>query len=401
MSQAKSSRAIPGFVALSIALSLLLVPASADASKALFRVKRSFFGVFSPVYNTPEPPTMGGGKAPAASLYVFNTASKFVLPKSFISYMTQYYCPPGQCFPGYPISGGYYSYFNGQGRFGAGPSKGAPGPTTTTTLVFPTTMGNNLPFGGTKANKGTGNPATPTTAFSGRYDFLRGGSIQVTPGPNRFSGTMRLIYGPNASFYQYITVNTPFKSRAYGSFKAPTTLDETEPGETTSSGAVKRYRMTPLLQNKACITSPPGTPNTRPPCGTGNYISAQAHYLHLLAPWTTGMIEGYQPLGTYLTAQTFTGYDDMSPAMTANNKIYVNKIVGSAYPSRIVSLVRPRLVHTYLRDGETGDIITNFQAMRTWRMDVLFLPEPGAVAMLVTGVAGLAGLAALTRRRRR
>jgi hypothetical protein len=350
------------------------------------------------VYNDPEPGTQGPGKAPAASAYVFNTASKFVLPKSFISYMYAYYCPPGQCFPGYPISGGYYSYFNGQGRFGAGPSKGAPGATTTTTLVFPTTMGNNLPFGGLP-NKGTGNPVVATTAFSGRYDFLRGGSIKVTPGPNRFSGTMRLIYGPNASFYQKITINTPFISRAYGTFKAPTTLDETEPGETTSSGAVARYRMTASLLNKACITSPTGTPNTRPPCGAGNYISQVAHYLHLLNPWTTGMIQGYQPLGTYLTAQTFTGYDDTNPTGAA--KIYVNKAIGSAVPSRIVSLVRPRLVHTYLRDGETGDIITNFQAMRTWRMDVLFLPEPGAVAMLVTGVAGLAGLAALSRRRRR
>ena len=400
MSHSSSRRAISGFVALSFMAALLLVPSASHASKALFRVKRSFFGVFSPVYNSPEPGTMGPNKAPAASLYVFDAAGRFVLPKSFISYMTQYYCPPGQCFPGYPVSGGYYSYFNGQGRFAAGPSAGAPGPSATTTLVFPTTMGNNLPFGGLP-NYGSGAPATPTTAFSGRYDFQRGGSIRVTPGPNRFNGTMRLIYGPNASFYQYITANTPFISRAYGSFKAPPTLDETDPGETTSSGAVKRYRMTSLLQNKACITSPSGTPNTRPPCGAGNYISAQAHYLHLLAPWTTGMVQGYQPLGTYLTAQTFTGYEQLSPAMTPMNKIYVNNTVGSGYANRIVSLVRPRLVHTYLRDGVTGDIITNFQAMRTWRMDVLFLPEPGAIAMLATGIAGLAGLAALARRRGR
>jgi hypothetical protein len=344
---------------------------------------------------------MGGGKAPAATAYVFNTANKFVLPKSFISYMTLYYCPPGQCFPGYPVSGGYYSYFNGQGRFaGGGPSNGAPGPSATTTLVFPTTGGNNLPWGGAP-NFGYGDPVTSTTAFGGNYDFKRGGSIRITPSPNKFSGTMRLIYGPNATFYQLITENTPFTSRAYGTFKAPPTTDETDPGETTSSGGVTRFRMTASLQNKACITSPSGTPGTRPPCGSGNYISSAAHYLHLLAPWTTGMAQGYQPLGTYLTQQTFTGYDNMSPAMTANNKIYVNATVGVGYPSRIVSLVRPRLVHTYLRNNETGDIITNFQAMRTWRMDVLFLPEPGGIALLLTGIAGLAGLAALARRRGR
>jgi len=400
MSRSSSRKPLAGLTAFCIAAALLFVPGSAHASKALFRVKRSFFGVFSPVYLDPEPRTMGPDKAGAASAYVFPTAGRFVLPKSFISYMTVYYCPPGQCFPGYPVSGGYYSYFNGQGRFAAGPSAGAPGASATTTLVFPTTMGNNLPFGGLP-NYGDGDPATPTTAFSGRYDFRRGGSIKVTPGPNRFSGTMRLIYGPNASFYQYITINTPFKTRAYGTFKAPPTLDETDPGETTSSGAVRRYRMTSLLQNKACITSPPGTPNTRPPCGSGNYISRFHHYLHLLNPWTTGMVEGYQALGTYLTALTATGYDNTSPAMTANNKIYINKTKGDGYASRIVSLVRPRLVWTFFRNNESGDIGTNFQAMRTWRMDVLFLPEPGGIAMLVAGVAGLAGLAALARRRGR
>jgi hypothetical protein len=392
MRHLKSSRAIPGFVALAFVAVQLLVPSSAQASRALFRVKRSFFGVFAPVYNDPEPATAGPNKAPPATAYVFKTANRFVLPKSFISYMTVYYCPPGQCFPGYPVSGGYYSYFNGQGRFGVGgPSKPYPGPTMTTTAVFPTTMGNNLPFGGV-GNLGSGKAVTPTTVFAGNYDFKRGGSIRITPGPNKFAGTMRLIYGPKAKFYQLITVNTPFVSRAYGTFQAPPSTDDTNVGETTSSGGVNRYRMTSALSNKACITSPPGTPMTRPPCGAGNYISARAHYLHTLVPWTTGMAEGYQPIGTYLTALTATGYDNKAPAHTPNHKI------GGVYPTRIVSLVRPRLVHTYLKDGVTGDITTNFQAMRMWKMDVLFLPEPGEVALLATGIAGLAGLAWLRRR---
>jgi len=397
MKHVQSSRASRLFLALSLVAAqlLVLVPSSAQASKALFRVKRSFFGVFAPFYNYPEPQTQGPNKAPPATAYVFNVANRVVFPKSFISYMTIYYCVPGQCFPGYPVSGGYYSYFNGEARFGAGgPTNPFPGPSATTTVVFPTTMGNNLPWGGAP-NKGTGAPVTPTTAFGGRYDFKRGGSLQITPGPNRFNGTMRLIFGPNASFYQYITKNTPFISRAYGSFTAPPSTDETNVGETTSSGKVTRFRMTPLVYNKACIVSPPGTPMTRPPCGLGNYISAQAHYLHLLVPWSTGMARGYQPLGTYLTDLTATGYDNKSPARTPMIKI------GADYPTRVVSLVRPRLTHTYLRDGVTQGVITNFQAMRMWTMDVFFVPEPGQIALLVTGVAGLAGLAALFRRRRR
>jgi len=395
MRHLKANRLISGLVALSAVLAAhLLFPQPAQASKALFRVQRGFFGVFAPVTVDFEPATQGPNKAPPATAYVFNAAKQFVLPKAFISYMSIYYCPPGQCFPGYPVSGGYYSYFNGQGRFAAAPSMGAPGPSATSTAVFPTTMGNNLPWGGVP-NYGSGAPVTPTTTFSGRYDFQRAGSIRITPGPNKFSGTMRLIFGPNASFYQKITVNTPFTSRGYGSFTAPPSTDPTNVGEFTSSGSVMRYRMTALLSNKACITSPPGTPMTRPPCGAGNYISAQAHYLHLLAPWTTGMAEAYQPLGTYLTNQTMTGYDNMSPAMTGMNKI------GADYATRVVSLVRPRLTHTFLNTAFPATIDNNFEAARMWTMKVFFLPEPGEIALLAAGIAGLAGLARLRNLRKR
>jgi hypothetical protein len=223
-----------------------------------------------------------------------------------------------------------------------------------------------------------GNPVVATTAHSGRYDFSRGGSIQITPGPNKFSGTMRLVYGPNASFYQFITYFTPNIYKAYGSFTGPPSGDETNPGETTSSGKVTRFLLTPIGAKKAKT-------------GMGAYIQSTAHYLHLLAPWTTGMIEIYNPIGYYQTFITRTGFDNKAPGKTMG-----------LTPTRVVSLVRPRLVHTYLNPSNPVDpIVTNFQAARIWRMDVFFLPEPGKIMLLVTGIAGLAGLAGLARLRRR
>ena len=375
MRYSKSSQGIARLAVLALVAAGLLVASSAEASKALFRVQRKFYSTET-ITNSVEPPTMGMTPEPPAVAYVFNVANRFVLPKSFISYMTTLYCGDpmaGMCFPGYPISGGMYSYFNGQGRFGAGgPTNPFPGPSATTTAVFPTTMGNNLPFNLTGPhNAGSGNPVTPTTVFSGRYDFSRGGSIQITPGPNKFSGTMRIVYGPNASFYQFITYFTPNIYKAYGSFTGPTSQVETLPGETTSSGKVTRFLLTSAGAAKAKD-------------GMGNYIASTAHYLHLLAPWTTGMVEIYNVIGYYQTRLTRTGGD----ARTAN------KFKGN------ISLVRPRLVHTYLNPANPADpIITNFQAARIWQMDVMFLPEPGQIVLLATGVAGLAGLAFLRRRR--
>src|SRR5262245_37528042 len=257
MRHLESRRLIPGFIGLSVLAALASVPVPAHASKALFRVHRIFYSTTT-VANSLEPRTMGviqttrNGMTvmqpalPPATAYVFTAAMQIVLPKAFIDYHDRGYCGEpmaGMCFPGYPISGGYYSYFNGKGYFGghsAGAAAGyAVGPTATTTVVFPTTMGNNLPFAPTgpnhtamsmntfmdaAPNSAMGKHATApggttvgaTTMSGGVFDFSRGGSIQITPGANKFSGTMRLINGPNATFYQFITYFTPNLYKAYG-----------------------------------------------------------------------------------------------------------------------------------------------------------------------------------------
>ncbi len=428
----KSSQRIVALVALGVVAALLLVPHPAQASKALFRVQRSFLSVFAIPDPSSQPPqtkyamtVMGMKSKPYATVmyapataYVFKTANQVVLPKSFIQYYDIAYCgdyDQGMCFMGYPISGGISSNYNGQGRFGAGgASMGFPGPTAVTTVVFPTTNGNKLPFGdNTKMgmdtglpNLGTGAPVTPTTAFSGRYDFKRAGSIQVTPGPNKFSGTMRILFGPNGNFYQFITKFKPDYFRAYGGTIGPPSSDTTNLGEVTSSGPVTRFLLTDFQIHKQCLATPSCQTGPYPRTAgckcdatapyTMNYVSAQAHYLALLVPWTSGRVEGYQGLGTYLTRLTQTGGDDKAPAMTPSNKI---GYMGSVYPTRILSLVRPRLRHNYLRDSQDpNNIITNFQAFRIQSMKVMFLPEPGGVVLLAAGIAGLVGLARLRRR---
>ena len=67
---------------------------------------------------------------------------------------------------------------------------------------------------------------------------------------------------------------------------------------------------------------------------------------------------------------------------------------------RIVSMVRPRLVHTYDKplDPFTEPITTNWQVARMARLKVYFVPEPRALLLLGAGIAALLGL---SRKRRR
>jgi hypothetical protein len=300
-----------------------------------------------------------------------------VLPRSWYDFAGSYWCPPGRCYAGIEVSGGYYDVANGQARFW--PSNPYGPAMTTTTVVFPTTGGNGLPFsqpaipGGTvpNPNTGMGAPVTPTTTYGGLYDFSRAGSIQIQQGPNKFSGTMRWIWGPNSYFYQLITGNYPYVSKAWGTFTDPTEFDEQTVGELDTTGKVTRWRYTPALQYKATD-------------GYGGYISALVRYMHTMVPWTTGRAEGYQPLGDYLTRLTVTGYDKQYTTATPMGV------------TRKLSLVRPRLVHSYISDD--SGIGIQEKAFAIWELQVFFSPEPGRILLLGAGVAALMGLIRLRRR---
>jgi hypothetical protein len=432
----------------------LSTPEPALAAKALFYVERSFFGAPFPAIiartHTPgsviEPTTPNKNKQiklyggagrfenfvepPTAyppalgTVTSMNAVGKpFTLPRSFIEYMGQTTAYASTAFKGY-TSVSIVTYINGEARFRPNNPYGA---SMTTRVVFPTVMGNPAP------NLGQGLPVTPTTTFGGRYDFSRAGSITVQPGPNRFGGTMRILYSPTSLFYQYIYYFAPLYFKGFGTFTcekggiACTEDYETTVGQITSTGMVNRY----LLAGKNTIVTvytPNPTKNilgrdldpTKPGYQyrptVKPYAVSKNYYLHLIAPWTTGKVGIYNPDNPYLIKPTLTGYDkDLGGAdVTVTRTSTVANYKGGAYkvtymyyttkqylPSvnRVVSLVRPRLIHVYQRPRiPTDPIITNYQALHLWRMKVFFVPEPGALLLLGSAIAGLAGLSLLRRR---
>jgi hypothetical protein len=363
---------VSSLIAVAVAAGHLAVPDTAQAVAALFRASVDYYDAVS---------TFNGGLYPTANkaysaAFVGTTApaGRVVLPRSFYDFSGTYYWPPGHREKGVAVSGGFYDVVNGQARFWP---NNPYGPTmTTTTVVFATAGGNGMPFsqpttpGGTvpSPNTGMGAPVTPTTTWGGRYDFSRAGSIQIQQGPNKFGGTLKWVYGPNAFFHQSWTAKAyPYISQAWGSFTSNTPYDESEVGEFDTTGMVTRYRY-----NAA------GTAKVY----SGGYpIKAVAHYIHTFAPWTTGRVEGYQPLGYYLTRLTATGYDNRT-SMGSNGTL---------------SMVRPRLVQVYTNSTVDG-INKEHSDFEIWGLNVIFSPEPGRILLLGSGIVILVGLLRLWRR---
>jgi hypothetical protein len=329
-------------------------------------------------------------------------------------------------------------YYNGPGKFGA-----SNGPTTPVRLYFPTTGGNPLPtYNGTQmkwtqGNLGLGNPVTPTTTFDGRYDVSRGGSINVTPGPRRFGGTFKIFYGPNSGSYTYIYYFTPAIYKAYGIYTCrddgnvpctPKTFVSTA-GDITQIYVFYRYLLNHLTgtgtgpgysRNTAKATTPT-TENGRWPTANGNasYIVGVHRYLNHIHPWTTGYAKVHNPKGSpkvitpqasgydykpasYVPTLTVTRSNAYSNFNTTNQTLttYTNTTQQYLYNvGRIVSMVRPRLIHTYrLPLDEEGVLTNSWNAARLWRLRVFFLPEPAGILLLGAGLGCLMVLRRVSRR---
>ncbi len=66
---------------------------------------------------------------------------------------------------------------------------------------------------------------------------------------------------------------------------------------------------------------------------------------------------------------------------------------------RVVSVIRPRLVHVYQKPTDPGDpIIMNNHLAELWTMKIYFVPEPTAMMMMGAGIAGLLGPSRIRRR---
>jgi hypothetical protein len=339
----------------------------------------------------------------------------FTLPQSFLTFSDVGTLTAKTAWPGYTTTY-YYIGYNGPGKFQ--PDFGSTA--SNLRLVFPTTGGNPTP------NYGLGSPLTPTTTFSGRYDISRGGSINVTPGPNRFGGTFRLFFAPEAHWDQYIFYYSPALYEGYGSYFCfddgmydctPGTF-ESEPGTTAIYLGVW-WLLTEKGRAKATTpTRPNGTVPT--PYGNASYLKRSQHYLNLIHPWTTGFASAHSgPVNqssNSITPQA-QGYDislggaDITVPHYEwiyhyNKTLHTYTTTTYTYPqylkgvTRVVSMVRPRLVWTFAvpLPPDPSPIENIWSPARMWRLKVFFLPEPGGMLMLGAGIATLLGLSRMRRR---
>jgi hypothetical protein len=451
MSQSRLRQLILVLVAFAVAAGGLLVPGSALAELALFRIENRWHNFPNPALTTPGNAGQGWGwvqpyvyltktmasptqaKSPPGVAVVQPgnpIGSPFTLEQSFYVFDWTGTLVGKTAWPGYTTIYRYAGY-NGPGKF-----EPNFGPTTTTRLFFPTTGGNAYP------NLGQGNPVTPTTTYDGRYDVSRAGSIHVQPGPNRFGGTYRMFFDDVAGWYQWIYKWDPTFYKGYGYYmcwddgtRCTPDTHVSEPGTTmfysgywwmlnkTGTGTGARTAVNTAKATKA--STPYGLKPTVGGAGTplyGNqasYLWRRQVYFNQIHPWTTGFAKVVYTPGspdTGIITPQQTGYDtslggadltvtyfdydqnyNPGKGITTTTYTYKQYLQGV---TRVVSMVRPRLVHTI---GRPVDVVNNvieniWNPVRLWNMRVFFLPEPAGMLLLGVGIAALLGLSRLRRR---
>jgi len=436
----QSRQIILVFVAFAVAVCSLLVPETALADTALFRVEQRWHNFPNPPVTTPGGAGMDQGyiqpyttKTAMGTEYLYPpgiaivepdnpVGGAFTLPTGFINVTGTYSLTPKTGWPGYTTIT-HVDYYNGPGKFG--PNHGSTA--SNVRVVFPTTGGNPPP------NSGTGSPVTPTTPFSGRYDFYRAGSINVTPGPRRFGGTMRVFYRPDSFWYQYVYYFTPAVYKVYGDFIC---LDEgkfgctpstfvSDIGDTTATKQATWYLLnvtgTGTGNGKKAHTAKATTPTRsygtdRTPYGNASFIEVTQRYLNLIHPWTTGFAWVQNPASyARITPQargydtslggadiTVTHYDwnqnwnktlSTTTTTTRTSKQYLYGV------GRVVSMVRPRLTNGYTVDKSILEAIRHTSGVaRLQALKVFFVPEPAGLLMLGVGIATVLGLSRMRRR---
>jgi hypothetical protein len=345
-----------------------VIPTQAEAASALFRVKQSWSGLtnngttFGPVtYTSPDyhPRMFGSGKAPPASGYVADgTGTVFTIPSKVIKSYGTKTCFPLGCNPPVTYSAVFNSYWNARGVF-----QPNFGPSSTQTIRFDTTMGNPWP------PPWTGEPVSPTTLFSGNYDFSRSGTIRIIPGVNRFGGTLRMLAGANHMNFRTYTGHN-LLARQYGAGTRLIAADWTT-GWTTMHAipTAYRFKMTGDYYKQKIVFS-----TTRLDTGW---------------PWSKAAFT----TGTVVCSAHIT---TLSHSKTLHDSGYDNRTAMGLYG--IISLVRPRLVHSYVVPHDPNLPIRKERTFaRIDRVTIHFLPEPGSMAMLAAGLMALMSLSVFRR----
>jgi hypothetical protein len=354
--------------------------------------------------------------------------SPFTLPTGWLNYQATNTAFPSTAWTGY-LTQIYYDYQNLKADFGPDNPYGVMGTAKQTITFMGTEDGvpngyiGNYPLISTTAM----GKKVYTTSHNGNLGFSRNGKIKITPGENNFGGTMRYLIDPvEHHWYQYKSVGAPLFFKGYFTSQC-TRMGKTcsTPSFDTDVGEVHKYAQGVLkLLDATSITGPPTMRFSKTmyrPIATDPAASSDVYYFNLLAPWTTGTatvtnmvgqtsLYGAQVRGVGGDRYPTAGEVDTTFTRTSTQVSYKGEGYGTFYPTkkyystlkgitRIVSLVRPRIVHAYIVPRIPEDpIFTNWQSNRVWFMDVYFLPEPSALLMLGSGIVGLVGLAFVRRR---
>jgi len=200
--------------------------------------------------------------------------------------------------------------------------------------------------------------------------------MKITPGVNRFGGTMRFYFAPNAYYYEGKAALSPGyatyrwnavrtkTNNGNGSTRNQHGYASTDPQRGPVSGIARTYTYGSTQQTHTSLQTP-----------GGEFVKYQFWAFSSIVPWTTGMVEVDQSLGYYVTALNATGYDTRTPSGLNGT----------------LSLVQPLQFHNYrTAAGEANTSPYHTSWVRQARLG--FLPEPGAIALLGVGLLGVGGL---------
>jgi hypothetical protein len=139
--------------------------------------------------------------------------------------------------------------------------------------------------------------------------------------------------------------------------------------------------------------------------------------VNTIHPWTTGYASVYNSIGSpYVITPQAQGYDTdlggvditvtrvnlhqvwdkTASVLTTETNTYKSYLYGV---TRVVSMVRPRLIHTYTTPIDPSESIWMSRPIaRMATLKVFFVPEPTGLLLLGAGVAALLGLSRMRRR---